>query len=204
MLSVINTQAHKQITKSHQEPFGGDTCLLLWLKCMHKSKLIKLYPLNKCGVFWYINYASTKLPEKIKEASEMKLENVVLLFKDQEARIGGCCLEALPLLGEAGHGNMHGGGQSECACRVDWSPYMLKLISHVSCSYTNFPFSILNNVFMLNRKTKIFLAPDCFSLHFSDFVSCNLCSTCTQINYSNSDSWAKRKEWNLRMTRAPR
>ena len=52
----------------------------------------------------------------------MKLENVVLLFKDQEARIGGCCLErqeALPLLREAGHGNMHGGGQFECACGVD-------------------------------------------------------------------------------------
>ena len=62
------------------------------------------------------------LKKKIKEASEMKLENVVLLFKDQEARIGGCCLErqeALPLLREAGHGNMHGGGQFECACGVD-------------------------------------------------------------------------------------
>lgn len=69
MLSVINTQAHKQITKRHWEPFGGDTCLLLWLKCMHKSKLIKLYPLNKCGVFWYINYASTKLPKKKNKGS---------------------------------------------------------------------------------------------------------------------------------------
>lgn len=65
-----------------------------------------------------------------------------------------CCLGALPLLREAGHGSVHGGGQSECACRVDGSPQMLKLILHVRCTYTNFPFSILDNFFSLTGRPR--------------------------------------------------